>query len=219
MPTFTVIDLIHTTPEGPTAVGPDDTEQLVFLRQGDADGACGPYSLLMALLACGVIARDQITYFAGIDRRTSYGKLMACLAEHPGLFHEGTTLDQLTAIIEPIFRRQLDYAASYASGTEARSFVREHVEAGHPVILGIAFADGAHWLVVVGIEYDADGAARRFLLLDPSGAPPAACSWNGAIDLTGMGGRYPYTYWWPGVGETDRVALSEALALWPADGA
>jgi len=37
--------------------------------------------------------------------------------------------------------------------------------------------------------YHSDGAARRLLLLDPGGSPPAGCSWNCVIDLKGAGGR------------------------------
>lgn len=45
---------------------PDGAQQAVFLRQGDADGACGVYSLLMALLICGLIDRTAIDYFARV---------------------------------------------------------------------------------------------------------------------------------------------------------
>lgn len=217
MSTFTVIDLLETTPDGPVAHLADGTEQAVFLRQGDADGACGPYSLLIALLICGVIQRDNITFFVEADRRTNYGKLMAALAEHPGLFRDGTDLDQLVSVIAPIFRRQLGHEASYAAGVGLRRFVQQHIEANKPVIIGLSFSNGGHWLVVIGIEYDTDANPRRLLLLDPSGPRPAACPWNGVIDLQAGKGRYPYSYWWPGDHAPEQVSLREALALWPLE--
>jgi hypothetical protein len=216
MPTFTTTDHLSLTPDGPTAAGPSGAEQRVFMRQGDADGACGPYSLLMTLLICGVIDRNAIEFFTQLDRRTNYGKLMTALETHPGLFRNGTSLEQLIDIIEPIFRRQLDYASSNANGVTLRRFVIDHVQDGHPVILGTYFSGGGHWSVAIGAEIDAEGNALRLLLLDPGGQPPAACLWNAVLDLQPSGGRYPYHYWYGGVtGLNSGVSISEALAIWP----
>ena len=55
-----VIDLLDATHNGPAAVGPSGEEQEVHLQQGSLDGACGPYSLLMCLLICGLIERSVI---------------------------------------------------------------------------------------------------------------------------------------------------------------
>jgi hypothetical protein len=54
-----VIDPIDTTHEGPSAPGPSGQRQMIHLMQGSLDGACGPYSLMMALLICGVVDRNQ----------------------------------------------------------------------------------------------------------------------------------------------------------------
>lgn len=215
MPVFSVIDLITLTHGGPQALGPAHEQQLVFLKQGDADGACGPYSLLMALMICGLIDRDNILFFAQLDRRTNYGKLMARLNEHPGLFVNGTSLDNLVAIITGIFARRLCFEQCNENGTRVREFAYQHVAAGHPVILGLEFVDGAHWVVVVGVEYHADDTVNRLLLLDPGGPAPKGYAWNGAISYHGGGGRYPYEYWWPGDSTPDRVCLNHGLALWP----
>lgn len=217
MATISVIDLINTTHSGPQAAGPNGAQQAVFLRQGDADGACGPYSLLMALLICGLIDRDKIDYLTRLDRRTSYGKLMDQLDKHPGLFRDGVSLDDLVSVIENLFTNRLNLDQNTTTGAEVRSFIQQHIEAGHPVITNIAFSGGAHALVVVGIEYGADGTARRLLLLDPGGSRPQACSWNGVIECRGQGGIYPYTYWWPGDTQLTRVRFDAALALWPGN--
>ena len=54
------LDLLDATDDGPMADF-DKEEQEVFLRQGDVDGACGPYCVLMALLTCGVAQRNNVT--------------------------------------------------------------------------------------------------------------------------------------------------------------
>lgn len=55
---ITVINPIHATHNGPMAPGPSGLSQEIHLLQGSLDGACGPYSLIMSLLICGVIERD-----------------------------------------------------------------------------------------------------------------------------------------------------------------
>ncbi|MBX0330826.1 hypothetical protein K2Z83_24515 [Oscillochloris sp. ZM17-4] len=217
MATYSVIDLIDTEHAGPTAISPSGERQKVFLRQGDADGACGPYSMLMALLICGLVDRDHIDYFARLDRRTNYGKLMDQLDKHSGLFRDGTTLDELVSVIEGVFTHHLSFEQNSAAGTEVRGFVYTQVAAGHPVILGLQFAEGNHWVVVVGLEYHADQSISRLLLLDPSGPPPAGCAWNCLITLQGTGSRYPYTCWRPNDHAPWRVSLNQALALWPRE--
>lgn len=49
-------------------------ENLVALRQGDVDGACGPYSLLMALITQNVLSREEVTDLNIQDGRTRLGK-------------------------------------------------------------------------------------------------------------------------------------------------
>ena len=58
-----VIDPIDATHEGPSVpiLNSDNEFQLLHLRQGDIDGACGPCCLFMALIICGVAKREEIT--------------------------------------------------------------------------------------------------------------------------------------------------------------
>jgi|GEM_PF-5652811 len=58
-----VIDPIDATHEGPSVptLNSDNEFQLLHLRQGDIDGACGPYCLFMALMICGVAKCNVLT--------------------------------------------------------------------------------------------------------------------------------------------------------------
>jgi hypothetical protein len=68
------------------------------------------------------------------------------------------------------------------NGVELLSLVQLQVEAQHPTILGLQWNDGAHWVAVIGVEYDdVEKYAQRLLLLDLSGPKPVACLWNGVI--------------------------------------
>lgn len=48
----------------------------VHLRQGDMDGACGPYCLVMAMLVRGQLRRRQAKGLERVDSRSRYGRLM-----------------------------------------------------------------------------------------------------------------------------------------------
>lgn len=213
MPQLHLSDLLSLDADGPTAESPDGEPQLVFLRQGDMDGACGPYSLMISLLICGVISRDDVTGLWEIDRRTGLGKLMARLEQRSGLIRSGTDLSDLEEDIQGLFRSQLSSEGCTASGVEVRSFVYEHISEGHPVILGLEGSDYSHWAVVVGYEQTAEHDLTRLLLLDPSGPPPVVTAWNAVVDVRGTGGIYPYRYW--GFGSPAGARLAHALAIWP----
>jgi hypothetical protein len=55
--TIAVTRLLELDPDrGPVALL-TDPEEAVHLRQGDMDGACGPYALVMAMIAMGLAKR------------------------------------------------------------------------------------------------------------------------------------------------------------------
>ncbi|MGV8371128.1 hypothetical protein C0046_07735, partial [Pseudomonas aeruginosa] len=63
----------------------------VHLRQGDMDGACGPYCLVMAMLVRGQLRRRQAKGLERVDSRSRYGRLMKALDQHGPLLRVGTT--------------------------------------------------------------------------------------------------------------------------------
>ncbi|MFB3906152.1 MAG: hypothetical protein ACE15E_22120 [Acidobacteriota bacterium] len=209
-----VIDPIDATHEGPSALGPDGQRQMVHLMQGSLDGACGPYSLMMALLICGVVDRNEAARYGAVDRRTSLGRLLAEWHRLGPLVKEGTDPVQLVALLESTYGKHLQLNFAGGSGAEIRDFVEKAVSANRPVLLTINYPNGGHWVVVIGLEYQLNGIDRRlcrFLALDPAQPTSTVCAWNGVIDARGGGGHYPYTWWTMGL----RVQFYFALSLEP----
>lgn len=147
-----VIDLLDATHNGPAAIGPSGEEQEVHLQQGSLDGACGPYSLLMCLLICGLIERSAIisSYYS---KQTSIGKILKRIKDGQGLFIDGTGLGELKKFIAGTFPKKLEIETIEKSGVDVRSFVEKHVKENHPVIMGMEFPGGGHWVVAIGLEY------------------------------------------------------------------
>ena len=89
--------------------------RLIHLQQGDLDGACGPYSLMMALLAYGAITRkDAINLWLGkVHSSTKFGKVVSKL---DALIRNGTKSIHLKKLFEAIKA----YSQSNKLSNEAR---------------------------------------------------------------------------------------------------
>ena len=79
--------------------GPVVGYELVHLRQGDMDGACGPYSLMMCLILQGVVRREDVVALNNLDGRTALGKLWNKFQDFHALFRQGTTLQDIGSLL------------------------------------------------------------------------------------------------------------------------
>lgn len=211
MHTIHLINKIDTTDSGPAAITFSGTYESVFLSQGSLDGACGHYCVFMCLLINGIIDRDDAINALGYwkDGRTNLGKLATRIKnEH---FFNGTSSEDIVELFDGIFKKEL-LLVTEESGKNLRNFIVENIQENNPVMLGLRWNDGAHWVTVIGLDYagkDDKKDLYRFLLLDPSGTVMEYCAWNGVLDIKAEKGRYPYKLW----GQADNVSLRDAIAF------
>lgn len=213
MTSIIVIGRIKTTGGGPTAQGPDGEDQPVHLAQGDLDGACGPYCLFMALLILGVVRRDEIK--PGADGGDDIEKLFKRLHRYGGFFRDGTDVVELKRHLKE-FAPHLMVKATKSKGVELRDWLEGHITEDHPVILGLRWGGEAHWVLVVGLEYETETETetdelRRILVLDPGDPAPTVSAWNGVVDARGSGGIYPYRWW---TAADVKVQMEHGIAIW-----
>jgi hypothetical protein len=211
-----IISQIDSTHNGPVAKGPNRKEQKIHIQQGDVDGACGPYCLLISLLICGVIWRTEVTSLAARGSNKSFSEFLERIDKFSSLFREGTDIDDLRKLIRKNFRKEIKACVKEKCNKDIVEFVKDHIHTDHPVILGLDFRRGGHWVVVVGLEYivrkSGDEELCRFLVLDPSDPAPKVSAWNGVIDARqSTKGRYPYEWW---TAKDTKVNLDEAIAIW-----
>lgn len=209
-----------------SSIGPVNAAgEAVHFRQGDLDGACGPYSLMMALVANGIISRDEASYSGLQDGRTRLGRFYKRLIEFGGLINNGTTDYDLDWLLD-CFRNQISLGK--INGT-TRSLVTDLVGAvtsGYSTIVGVNWPGGeGHWLLVVGyqgqITYGLDGDSKtnvtHLLCLDPFLEAPRVSLWNAVLEVqTGEGlvvntGRYPSNHW-GGINPT-KCLITNGLAI------
>ena len=111
--------------------------------------------------SCGVSCTEMVLNYFGKRGDWNEESLAALREDHEDL-HIGTCLDQIIDMFEAVGGFELETTYDYADDPDAitLSFVREHIEAGIPVIVG--WNDwGGHWQVIIGYdtmgtEYEGD---------------------------------------------------------------
>ena len=190
-----VLSCLDSTSNGPVSTY---TDQPVHLRQGDLDGACGHYSMMMVLIMLGHFSRDEACTILGYedDLNPEYGKLLKKIMNKK--FFLGTLPSDIKSIVNTAFKGEIVTNPCEGTGVEIRRFVEESLLEDKPVMLGIEFSGGAHWVIAVGLDYDGaddDKNLCRFLVLDSGGLCPTFSAWNGAVTTLSKQGPYPY-HWY-----------------------
>lgn len=190
-----VVSCLDSTASGPISTY---TSQPVHLRQGDLDGACGQYSMMMVLVMLGCFNRDEACSILGFeeDLTPKYGKFLKKIMSKK--FFLGTLPNDIKAIVNTAFKGEIVTKPCEGSGVEIRSFIEKSLIEDKPVMFGLQFSGGAHWVIAVGLDYNGAGDDKelcRFLVLDPGGTSPTFSAWNGAVTTSSQPGPYPY-HWY-----------------------
>ena len=150
----------------------------VHFRQGELDGACGAYSIAMALNIVGAFDADYLNKETDkVDFRTAEGKLHKAIHEW-GLYPDGLSLDDCTSI--------LDTYKKYVSYETFQDFdsILEALDNDYPVIVGIDYSGGGHWIVAVGYNVK-DGVIENIYTLDPgSSYDYSSIDWCAKVKVT-----------------------------------
>lgn len=220
MSEFYVISQLTLIEEGPAVTSTiDKTPQLVHLKQGSLDGACGPYCLIMALIALGLEKHSKLS---NLEPTKSSNKLFKMITDYgSALIREGTDLNTMAKFAGTYEKKGLktekisaDFhgnsheakAGKTKSYNRVRQFVIDHVNQDRLVILGTA----NHWVLVVGLGFkNYIGSKDKqnpnlFLLLNPSEPAPKLSSWNGIMDISTAKKWFNH----------DGFTYEDALALW-----
>ena len=188
----------------------------VHLRQGDMDGACTVYSLMMGLISIGAIKRDDVENVDKKYGRTSKGRLIHEFLKkvpEPGnkyqetvLLSSGYTLSDIQEKLRKSFNRVVDtdYRSSleekddeqYLNKHELEEFIAGEIYEDRPVEICYNYRGKSafgHAVLVVGYEEDGNGTLIRFFCLDPGEEKPKGNKkYNAVIDLYHNGKRIQY---------------------------
>lgn len=186
--------------------------QPIHLQQGSLDGACGPYSLFMALTICGVVKDREHKSLLSADpvrKNSATGKALFHMSELTSgeenlLFRDGVSMSALKEIADKAYKSSVstEYRAAKRNRKNSEEFIKHGPFStsdvkdfiigevsqvnNNPVILWLSFNPGGHAVVVIGVEYkdrDKKKVARLFLL-DPGVPTPKSSAWNSVIEIS-----------------------------------
>lgn len=156
--------------------------QKAHFKQGDLDGACGAYSILMVLNILGVFEAEELNSNTEFDKRTAEWKLIQSLNEK-GLYRDGLTSKDIQNILTANYAKYVTVQC-VDKEKDIMDVIKNWVDSNNPVVLGIDYnsTDG-HWVVVVGYVLDEEGEPSDLLILDPGNDSPKYCLWNGILNV------------------------------------
>lgn len=184
MNVMSVSPLLKVSPYGPVSTGGED---LVHLRQGDLDGACGTYCLVSALIAYGVLDRTESENMYQWDGRSREGRFRDAHKKLGVLMNQGTFGPQLVELISVL--KAYGLSGEHVEGNKKQIFNKVHdaVDKRQLPIIGVKWqAGGAHWMLVVGYQsviIDGKTQLTHLLCLDPGQESPKTSLWNAVLDV------------------------------------
>ena len=163
-------------------------EKRVFLRQGNLEGECAVYSLLMMLMIHKKIYDDdlilkhsKVSAYVKQLRRLFLYKRKARGYDFEELhkkllkvFDDNISVNIYTS--NPIIDKHIDFNDLYLK-------IKKHIDSGWPVQMGFFIPElrDGHSVVVVG--YAEYAKFLRLFCLDPSWGMPYSSFWNNIIDV------------------------------------
>lgn len=198
---MTVSPWLHVSSEGPVNLVND----MVHFRQGDMDGACGPYSLVMALVTLQVLTRQDVEAMYSWKGNTRKGKFKKGLTEHGALVSGGTDKDDLLSLAN--FFHAEGVVGEYVQNDKRTmvAAVQKALDKRAMPIIGVRWAGKeGHWMMVVGyqgVRGEDNFQITHLLCLDPGSERPITSLWNAVIavfDADGKSvrsGQLPSEHW------------------------
>lgn len=188
----------------------------IHLHQGDLDGACTVYSLMMGLI---IVVKDvtkkkltSLDMDNDIDWRKSYGRLIKEFfykrpqddeSPETTLIRNGATLEQIQTKLAHSFSKKIQsyYASSeleededgYMDKYQLLEFIYKTIDNECPVEIAFKYrrGGGGHAVLAVGYEKQ-NGELNKIFCLDPGSDFKGHGRYNAVIDMTHNGKRIQF---------------------------
>lgn len=188
-----IISGLKLSRKGVTIKDVDGHWVLLHHRQGDLDGACAVYSLMMALLYEGVISSEDIMIYSSLDKRTIKGQMLHNFLDNQGLIREGYSFKSLRHELLTYYHNK-DIEVIRRDPKDQDKIIQgidDLILENLPVIISVVFDDeGSHAMLAIGTETDAEGYIKKIFCLDPDAESPICSYWNAVIDVSGKASYY-----------------------------
>lgn len=204
-----ILGMLEPSPLGPkNEVGTVSTPIFVG-QQSDLNGSAAALCLLMALVALGEVARDDVSRIAALRPDKKYRPVGPWLTRDYLVGADTGDLRHLVRLLTDRYRATFTYAKN---GRAAR-WILNQLRLNRWVVIGLESGRETleHWCLIVG--YETPALLRRLFLLDPTLAIPVATCWNARYDVPQNNSG---VFFEPS-NNTMKARLRGALALFPVN--
>ena len=159
------------------------TKQMAHLRQGELDGACAVYSMMICFVIEKIIKRNIITNVPeSLRRNTSDGRLINHFLEKQGMVVDGYELKILKDELQTAFRKKVKLYYYSADEYDLVAVIKEALDSNKPVEIGLSRKrQYGHAVAIIGYKEEKDKTS--FYCLDP-GYPMEECQiWNNVLEV------------------------------------
>ncbi len=162
-------------------------------KQGDMDGACAVYSVMMCLLRLGYVKKDDLEVYNLADKRAKKGKLLYELLENNGLIKNGFGFVELKKEIEKQTRGEIVVQRKAPRNQDnIVQLIADLIEDDKTPIISVEWkTEGAHALLAIGYASDEEDTITKILCLDPGAEAPEVSAWNCYLDVKKTDTDYP----------------------------
>lgn len=181
-------------------------------KQGDMDGACVVYCVIMALLCIGHINGADIGVYPDVQRgrKGNKDRFLDHLLQEQGFVREGYYLSTMAKEIRMYFS---DINVMYHRKKENfLDHIFAYIEDDCPVIVTVLNARMNHAIFVIGVEYNELDEVVKLFCLDPAEPLDNVSYWNCIID-TSKGIDNDSLCWYITNGIKSKVEIKEVLSL------
>lgn len=186
----------------------------VHLRQGELDGACAVYSLMMYLIILRIFTYKQVIDGNNIKRSTSKGRIIRNFFEKQnGLIRKGLSFaDDI--------RDGLQYAAKkivdcdyIPTRQETIETLKECIDNNKPLMIAVDYnKTEGHALLAIGYE-TRNNKIKKVFCLDPGSDIDSTSYWNAFITLDEYSNTKYHDSYVMSDGTVNKVMLVDAIKI------
>lgn len=185
----------------------------VFKKQGDLDGACATYSVVMNLLILGVISEKDTHINAEHKTRTTK-KLFKVFCNDYGMHRNGQTYFKIRKMLKESISTLVTTDHKLTTGSKSVEFIQKTLNERIPIVISIGDGsdDWGHAMLAIGYEENEKGNVSKILCLDPAGDYiHGRKRWNAEIQITPK--QYKLKTVWSGIKTTKIVTLEDVIVI------
>lgn len=191
----------------------------VHIKQGDLDGACSVYSLMMYFIILKIIRRNQLEdLYNNIKKSPEVECVFHEFFDKHGLVRNGFYFNQLKKMLKRTSLNLLT-AESWDENSEEynnNGFVQQIqtiIDMNRPIMLGINFkGGGAHAVLAIGYEKNTEGVVYIYCLDSGYESNPTSY-WNMVISLDSFKGKYKHQCLTSNPYNCPAIYISETLVI------